>query len=114
MSRTIIEYANHLESKFDGDTGILERKHVHAEGFSYIGKEANNIDEQALDVKMVQEFINKQEIMDNILKLSQTEAEAMGVSRSRFQGIKQRIREKGDLNLNTPVVRRLIQNIEKS
>ncbi len=40
--------------------------------------------------------------------MSQTEAEVMGVSRSRFQGIKQRIRENGDLNLNTPAVKRLV------
>nr|WP_321498352.1 hypothetical protein [uncultured Methanolobus sp.] len=107
LSRTIIEYANHPEAKFDGDIGILERKHIHADSIIYIGKEANNIDEQALDVKKAQEFINKQEIMNNILQMSQSEAEALGVSRSRFQGIKQRIRENGDLNLNTPAVRRL-------
>ncbi|WP_292467376.1 hypothetical protein [Methanolobus sp.] len=71
-------------------------------------KEANNIDEQALDVKKAQEFINKQEIMSNILQMSQSEAEALGVSRSRFQGMKKRIKENGDLNLNTPAVKRLI------
>ena len=81
---------------------------VKADSVIYIGKEANNIDEQALDVKKAQEFVNKQEIMDNILQMSQTEAEALGVSRSRFQGMKQRIRENGDLNLNTPAARRLV------
>ncbi|MCD4741363.1 MAG: hypothetical protein K8R67_02610 [Desulfobacteraceae bacterium] len=40
--------------------------------------------------------------------ISQKEAEALGVSRSRFQGIKERIRVNGDLNLNTPAVERLI------
>jgi hypothetical protein len=107
LSQTIIEYANHPESKFDGDIGFLERKHIVADSVIHIGKEANNIDEQALGVKKAQEFINKQDIMDNILKLSQLKAEALGVSRSRFQGIKQRIRD-GNLNLNTPAVKRLI------
>ncbi|WP_406661511.1 DNA polymerase [Methanolobus sp. ZRKC3] len=109
LSRTIIEYANHLESKFDGGIGVLERKHVQADSIVYIGKEANNIDEQSIDVKKAQEFINKQEIMDNILNMSQTEGESMGVSRSRFQGIKKRIKDNGDLNLNTPAVRRLLR-----
>ncbi len=59
-------------------------------------------------MKKAQEFINKQEIMDIILKISQKEAEARGVSRSRFQGIKQRIKDIGDLNVNTPAVKRLI------
>ncbi|WP_232222019.1 hypothetical protein [Methanococcoides burtonii] len=105
LSRTIMQYVEHLEHKFDGEIGVLERKHVHADGVVYIGKEANNIDEQELDVKKAQEFINKQEIMENILNISQKEAEALGVSRSRSQGIKQRIRD-GNLNLNTPAVRR--------
>jgi len=42
-------------------------KHIYADSVIYIGKEANNIDEQALDVKKAQEFVNKQEIMDSIL-----------------------------------------------
>lgn len=49
---------------------------------------ANNIDEQALDVKKAQEFFNKQEIMESILNISKKHAEALGVSRSTFQGIK--------------------------
>ncbi|WP_156148155.1 hypothetical protein [Methanosarcina sp. WH1] len=88
-------------------TRNLEKK-IQAYYLVYIGKEANNIEDQPLDVTGAQEFINKQEIMNNILNMSQTEAEALGVSRSRFQGIKQRIRENGNLNLNTPAVRRLV------
>jgi hypothetical protein len=51
LSRTIIEYANHPEAKFDGDMGVLERKHIVADSIIYIGKEANNINEQDPDVK---------------------------------------------------------------
>jgi hypothetical protein len=40
LSRTIIEYANHPESKFDGDIGILKRKYVNADFVVPIGKEA--------------------------------------------------------------------------
>ncbi|WP_406661512.1 hypothetical protein V7O66_03065 [Methanolobus sp. ZRKC3] len=82
-------------------------KHVEVDFIVYIRKEANNIDEQALDVKRSQEFVNKHEIMDNILQMPQKQAEALKISRNRFQGIKQRIRETEDLNLNTPAVRRL-------
>ena len=109
LSRTIIEYANHLESKFDGDIGTLERKHVQADFVVYIGKVANNIDEQVLDVKKVQKFINKQEFMEVILNMFQKQAEALGVSRSTFQGIKKRIRESGDVNLDTPAMKRLME-----
>ena len=62
-----------------------------------------------MDVKEAQEFINKQEIMGGILKISQKQAEALGVSRSTFQGIKKRIRVSEGVNLCTPAVRRLIK-----
>lgn len=84
---------------------------MHADGIIYIGKEANNIDEQALDVDKVQIFVNKEENMQMILETPQKEAEERGVSRSVFQGIKQRIRESGDVNLDTLGVRRLIETL---
>ena len=111
LSKTIMQYVDHPESKFDGDIGILEREHVNADGIIYIGKEANNIDEQALHVKKAQEFVNKEEIMQMILAIPQKEAEARGVSRSVFQGIKKRVKESGDVNLDTPGVRRLIETL---
>ena len=108
LSRTILQYVDHPENKFDGDIGVLERRDVHVDGVVYIGKEANNIDEQALDVKKAQEFVNVEEIKRKIICISQKQAEALGVSRSTFQGIKKRIREAGEINLCTPAVRRLI------
>ncbi|MDA0525458.1 DNA polymerase [Methanococcoides alaskense] len=107
LSRTIMQYAEHLEHKFDGDSGVLERKHVHADGVVYIGKEANSIDEQELNVKQAQAFLNKKEIMHNILYLSQKKAEEWGVDRKTFQRIKKRIIENGDIKLNTVAVKKL-------
>jgi len=54
-------------------------------------------------------FRDKAVIMERILAMSQKKAEEYGVDRKTFQRIKQRIREKGDLNLNTPGVSRLIR-----
>ena len=56
----------------------LERRHVVAEGVVYIGKEATNIDDQALDVKKPQEFVNEQEVKERILNLSYKEGEGCG------------------------------------
>lgn len=47
--------------------------------------------------------------MQRILAIPQKEAEARRASRSVFQGIKKRIRETGDVNLDTPRMRRLIE-----
>ncbi|MDA0524423.1 hypothetical protein [Methanococcoides alaskense] len=106
LSRTIMQYVEHLEHKFDGEIGVLERKHVHADGVVYIGKEANNIDEQELDVKKVQEFIDVEEIKRKILGIPQKEAERLGVGRSTFQDIKKRIFEHGYLIYNTPAAKK--------
>lgn len=111
LSRTIMQYVEHLEHKFDGEVGILERKHVQADGVVYIGKEANSIDEQELDVKKAQEFIDVEEIKRKILEMPQKEAERLGVGRNTFQGIKKRLKESGKLNLNTTAVKKLLNII---
>ena len=66
LIRTILQYVDHPENKFDGDIGGLERKHVHVDGVVYIWKEANNIDEQALDVAKSQVFVNEEELKKKI------------------------------------------------
>ena len=73
-------------------------------------KEANNIDEQELDVKQAQVFVDVEKIMKNILGMPQKEAERLGVGRSTFQDIKKKIRVNGKLNLNTPAVKRLMRS----
>ncbi|WP_292464328.1 hypothetical protein [Methanolobus sp.] len=109
MSRTIIEYANHPESKFDGDIGVLERKHIVADSVIYIGKEANNIDEQALDVKKAQEFINEKAVYDFILNLTPERARQLGIKhRSALAYLKKKAKEE-DLNFESRNVKKLLQ-----
>ncbi|MHC1757732.1 MAG: hypothetical protein AB9861_20310 [Methanosarcina sp.] len=45
----------------------------------YIGKEANNIEDQPLDVKGAQGFINEEEIKQKILDLSPKEAKKLRI-----------------------------------
>ena len=74
-----MQYVEHPEHKFNGCTGILERKHVHADGVVYIGKEANNIDEQELDVKQAQVFVDEKLVYGFILKLTPEKAREIGI-----------------------------------
>ncbi len=108
LSETILQYSNHPEHKYEGDVGYLRRRHIHAQGVVYIGKEANKIDEQPLDVQKPQVFLDKRAFKKRILSMSTAEAKACGVEREAFRQIKKRIKENGDINLNTPAVRRLI------
>lgn len=72
----------------------------------YIGKEANKIDEQQLDVELAQVFIDEKWIAEQILNLPQKIAEELGVDRKTFQTTKKAIGEalrKGQkINLFTP------------
>ncbi|NOR46514.1 MAG: hypothetical protein GQ533_00475 [Methanosarcinaceae archaeon] len=89
LSRTILQYVDHPENKFDGDIGLLERKYVHVDGVVYIGKEANNIYEQALKVKEAQIFINQEEMKRKVLALAPKEARKLGIKhRSTLKKIK--------------------------
>ena len=108
LSATILQYAKHPEHKYEGGTGYLQRKHIHAQRAIYIGKEANKIDEQPLNVQKPQIFIDKDAVMKKILLMSTAEANERGVEREAFRQIKKRITETGNINLNTPAVGRLI------
>ncbi len=104
LSKTIMQYVDHPESKFDGEIGILKRQHVYADGVIYIGKEANNIDEQALDVKKAQQFIDEDKIKEKILALTPEEARELGIKhRSALAYLKKKAKE-GELNFNTKLM----------
>jgi len=100
---------NHPENKFDGDIGVLERKHVHVDGVVYIGKEANNIDEQALDITRSQMFVDEEKIKRKILALTPKEARELGIKyRSTLKKMKNRIEAGENLNIKIKTVNRLI------
>lgn len=103
---------DHPENKFEGDIGGLERKYVHVDGVVYIGKEANNIDEQALKVKEAQIFINEEELKKNILALTPKEAREIGIKyRSTLKKLKNRIEAGKYINFKTIVMKKLIPDL---
>ncbi|WP_406669965.1 hypothetical protein V7O67_10065 [Methanolobus sp. ZRKC4] len=109
LSKIILQYAEHPEHKFEGDIGILERKHVHANGVLYIGKEANNIDEEELELQRAQTFIDEEGIKQKILVLTPKEARVYGVmQRSSLKRMKDRILSEGKFNFRTKEVRKLV------
>ena len=86
---------------------MLERTHVHVDGVVYIGKEANNIDEQVLKVKEAQVFIYEEELKKKILSLTPEEARKLGIKyRSTLKKIKDRINSKRKANIKTITIKR--------
>jgi len=82
---------------------------VHADSVIYIGKEANNIDEQELDVKKAQEFVDVEEIKQLILNLTPKEAKKYGIKhRSDLIRLKKNAMEE-KLNFKTKLMRTFSQ-----
>jgi len=100
-----------FENKFDGEIGILERKHVQADGLVYIGKEANNIEDQPLDVTKSQVFINEEEIKQKILALTPEEARKIGIKhRSTLAYLKKKAKE-GNLSFNSQNLKQILNHL---
>ena len=81
LSKTILQYIDHPESKYVGDVEQLERRHINVTEIVHIGKEANNIEDEALEVGSVQVFRNVEKERQKIVEMRQCDAERMGIAR---------------------------------
>jgi hypothetical protein len=81
LSKTILQYVDHPESKYDGDIGQLERKHIMVTDIVHIGKEANNIEDEPLEKGNVQVFRNEEKERLRIIEMRQCDAERLGIDR---------------------------------
>lgn len=108
LSRTILQYVDDPEYKYQSDVGSLIRKLINVNDVLIIGKEANKIEDQPLFVTDTQIFRDKKSICRKILAIRQSEAEIAGVHRKTFQRIKDRIQKKKTINIKTGAVKRLL------
>lgn len=69
LSKTILQYIDHSEYKYDGDIGQLERCHIHGSEIVHIGKEANNIEDEPLETGNVQVFRNEEKEEEKIIQM---------------------------------------------
>ena len=98
---TIEEYMRHPESKFDGDVGVLKRKHVRITDIVHIGKESNGLDESellGLDDSSYEIYQNDSEIDEKfmklapkILELKSKDVKGFGISKQTLWNTKKKI-----------------------
>ncbi|WP_342304966.1 hypothetical protein [Methanolobus sp. ZRKC5] len=106
LNRTILQYADHPGYKYEGDIGQMKRRHIYADSVVLIGKEANNVDEQSLEIGQAQVFLNKHEIMDKIMQLDVEMGRKVGIAyRGTLKRIQDKIKQTGDINLNARFMR---------
>lgn len=96
------DYLNHRESKFDGNMGILERKHVVITNVMHIGKESNNLEDteflgvnsDSYEIYEDMENLNSKfkENVTHILKLNPTDVKKFGISKQTLWNVKTKIR----------------------
>ncbi|MBS3921970.1 MAG: hypothetical protein KGZ37_02320 [Nitrosarchaeum sp.] len=113
---TIEKYLVHEESKFEGDIGILQRKHIEVSNVVHIGKESNELEETELDTTSYEIYENKDEIeqkfrelIPEILKLEPKEVKSFGISRQTLWNVKNYLQE-GCLNKISLMVKMKILN----
>ena len=109
------DYLSHSESKFDGNIGILERKHVVVTNVIHIGKESNNLEDIAFlgadsdSYEIYEEIENLdskfKEIAPRILKLQPRDVKKFGISKQTLWNTKKKIK------LNQ--INRISNNIQK-
>ncbi len=95
---TFQEYLRHPESKFDGNTGILRRKHVEVSKIVHIGKESNNLDENEIlgvDSDSYEIYENVEDldckfrkIAKKVLKLNPRDVKELSISRQTLWNVK--------------------------
>ena len=81
LSKTILQYIDHPEFKFEGEIGQLERRHLHVSEIAHIGKEANNIEDEPLESANVQVFRNEEKERLRFVEMRQCDAERAGINR---------------------------------
>ncbi|MDH3834942.1 MAG: hypothetical protein OES34_12400 [Nitrosopumilus sp.] len=97
---TFEEYLRHPESKFDGDIGVLERKHVIVSEVRHIGKESDvlnepfGLDEFSYEFYDDPERVDREfkENTDKILALEPKEVKDIGITRTTLGTIKEKIK----------------------
>lgn len=98
MSRLFYEYLNHPESKFDGDIGTLQHKHINITGIGYIGKESNNLERAEVTGIEEDDFVfYKKDTEETVTKRLETltgeGALQRGISKWQFNYIKRCLKQ---------------------
>lgn len=111
LADTILEYANHPESKFvnGSQSGKLERRHVNEAELIFIGKEIKNLEQLPLLLDKPLEYKSEKEKMNKILGLSFKDAKGYKVSKSTLWEMKERLRkDPSHFNWKTKAVKKLL------
>jgi hypothetical protein len=106
LGDTLLDYINHDESKLEGETGILKRRHVKIKNIVHIGKETENLERTGIldEIDYPYYFDVKA-----LLEINPKEASKLGIKRNTLWHIKKRIASGKPLKLSSKVYARLLK-----
>jgi hypothetical protein len=115
LSDVFLEYIDYPEAKFEGDVGILERKHIYADSVVHIGKEVNKVKIQELESNHVETYLDIKKFHDWVRGLEPKDTRLMGINdRSTLKRIKDKINQGKKLNYGRGAVQVLVVNYNKN
>lgn len=108
------DYLNHQESKFVGNNGVLQRRHIKVDRIIVIGKESNSLEESeilGLDENSYQIFENQSLDIEKIIQnLTPKEAKSIGISKNQLYRMNKSIRD-GTAKLRKKTIKKLKNTI---
>lgn len=113
LSQIFWDYLNHPESKFDGNIGVLQRKHLKISNVITIGKESNDLEDSEIigvDERSYVLYQNQKLDMKRILDMTVKDAKQRKIAKNQLYRIKNSIRN-GTFNPNKNTIRRLMIGI---
>lgn len=80
LAETILDYAEHPESKFKDNNGLLKRRNIRTDYLRFIGKETKNIEQQTLNEQSINQYQAKYQKNN----LSLATSKKLGVPKSSY------------------------------
>ena len=109
LSDVLVSYIDHKESKMEGDIGILERRHLHVDGFVYIGKEARNLERAGIiDDVRYEIYTSDEDISERIRSMGLEEAKKLGIPTRTFYRLIEKLRNSKTVKLRPKTIKRLV------
>lgn len=112
------QYVNHPEAKFDGDVGVLSRKHVTVNSVTHIGKESNNLEEAEILGVQKDDYVFYGSVVEQLLahkeKISQAEPKDVkryGISQQTLYNVKRAILNSNWNSISAKTIQRLLAYI---
>lgn len=109
MKSVLEDYNEHKESKLEGDSGVLKRRHltINQDSIRYIGKESNELEQSGIfgvSKKDTLEYVNFQKKLLSMIKSMNLEkALEIGISRREFFYLKRKLQSSKHIKLKEKI-----------